>query len=60
MTRDEFIATIIIMKFKAIHKYRYVNDNNKIMLYSDTAVTTINGVSKYHESYKDAIKRMSS
>ena len=56
-----FISLLVIklMKYKLEHKYRYTKDNNKIMLYSNTVVTTVNGISKYSASYADAIERIS-
>jgi len=61
MTRDEFIATIIIMKYKKLHSYYYINNvGDRVTMYSNTIVTTINDISAYHTIFKSAIKRMSS
>lgn len=58
MTKDEFIATIKMMKFKKETSHRFANESNRIMLYADTAITTINNKSNYHSSYENAIKRI--
>lgn len=59
MTKDEFIATLKIMKWKKETPHRYIYDSNAVMLYSHSAVTTIDKVSNYHTSYEKAINRIS-
>ena len=60
MTKNEFIAMLKIMGFKENKsEHRFVNKENRVILYSDSAVTTIDTISNFHTSYTAAIERLS-